>query len=60
MFKMLQTTGDEVMVTEIYLNAGLKFLKSAYLFECNTIPGLRRKDTPDSFHCYIEAARLFK
>nr|XP_029119596.1 uncharacterized protein LOC105041589 [Elaeis guineensis] len=57
----LKTAGDGVEVTEIYLHAGLKFLKSAYLLECRTIPGLRRpKGTPDAFHCYIDAAKLFR
>lgn len=60
MFKRLQTAGDEVEVIEIYLHAGLKFLKGAYLLECCTVPRSRSKDTLDAFHCYIDAAKLFK
>ncbi|XP_026657615.2 cysteine-tryptophan domain-containing zinc finger protein 3-like [Phoenix dactylifera] len=47
--------GDEVEISEIYLHAGLKFLKGAYLLEC-----LRPRNAPVAFRGYIDAANLFK
>lgn len=60
MFKMLQANGDEVEISEIYLHAGLKFLKGAYLLECCIIPTSRPRDASKPFHSYIDAAKLFK
>ncbi|XP_038972595.1 cysteine-tryptophan domain-containing zinc finger protein 3-like [Phoenix dactylifera] len=60
MFQMLQANSDEVKISEIYLHAGLKFLKGAYLLECLTIPITRPRNALVAFRSYIDAANLFK
>ncbi|XP_038972875.1 cysteine-tryptophan domain-containing zinc finger protein 3-like isoform X2 [Phoenix dactylifera] len=56
----LKANGDEVEISEIYLHAGLKFLKGACLLECLTIPITRPRNAPVTFRSYNDAANLFK
>lgn len=55
--RLLKANGDEVEISEIYLHAGLKLLKGAYLLECCSVP--RPRDATNAIHSYVDAAKLF-